>query len=93
MPDCEFKQMAWTGYCLFRSSYLQTEFIMNRGEGKTEKLLEILREERELTLTLYELMKKNSTIGYEAANHYFFNKGMLAEKVISCDYLMERFEK
>ncbi len=93
IPDCEFKQMAWTGYCLFRSSYLQTDFIMNRDEGKTEKLPEILREERELTLTLYELMKKNSTIGYEAANHYYFNKGMLAEKVISCDYLMERFEK
>ena len=36
---------------------------------------------------MYNLMQNNSAIGYEAANHYYFNKGMLAEKVINCEYL------
>lgn len=44
-------------------------------------------EEKELALLMYDLMQKSSLIGYEAANHYYFNKGMLAEKVINCEYL------
>ncbi len=92
MPDCELKQMAWTSYCLFRSSYLQSEFILKRESGDTKTILNILTEEREIARTLYHLMRANSTIGYEAANHYYFNKAMLAEKVICCNYLMERLK-
>lgn len=90
MPDCEFKQFAWTGYMLFNSSYLQTSFIMERDEGRNERMPEILSKEREMALLMYKLMSKNSKIGFEAANHYYFNKGMLAEKVICCDYLKNK---
>ena len=41
-------------------------------------------EEKELALLMYNLMQKNSCFGFEAANHYYFNKGMLIEKMLSC---------
>ena len=91
MPDCPLKDSAWGGYALFYSSYLQTEFILNRESGDKEYILWILSEERKTALELYCLMRRNNLIGYEAANHYYFNKGMLAEKVICCDYLAEQF--
>lgn len=93
MPECSFTQAAWGGYALFYSSYLQTEFILNRESGDKERLNEILNEERALALKMYNLMNKNALIGYEAANHYYFNKGMMAEKVICCDYLIEKMCK
>jgi protein subunit release factor A len=40
--------------------------------------------EKELALLMYDLMQKNSCFGFEAANHYYFNKGMLIEKMLSC---------
>lgn len=89
MEDNEFKQAAYTGYALFYSSYLQVDFLMNRDSGNGSEMSEIAQKERKVAYDTYQLMLKNATIGYEAANHYYFNKGMLAEKVINCDYIIE----
>ncbi len=93
MPDCQFKQMAWAGYLLMYSSYLQITFVLEREKGNREELLKIARAERDNAVTMYNLMQKNATIGYEAANHYYYNKGMLAEKVINCNYLIQSYLK
>ena len=90
MPDCEFTQMAWAAYALFRTSYLQTKFIMSRDSGNRAGMSEVLDEEIQMALLMYKLMSQNSKIGFEAANHYYFNKGMLAEKVVCCEYLKNR---
>lgn len=87
MPDCEFKQMAWGGYALFYSSYLQSEFVDKRESGDKEHLLWIVQEEKKIANIMYELMHKNNLFGYEAANHYYFSKGMMIEKVINCEYI------
>ncbi len=92
MPDGEYKQVAWGAYALFRSSYLQSAFIVARDGGETDKLAAYVAEERELALLLYNLMVKNNLFGYEAANHYYFNKLMLAEKVLNCDNLLKRYQ-
>ena len=67
------------------SSYLLVKFIRERNAGNMAALPEIVKAERENTVLMYNLMQKNATIGYEAANHYYFNKSMLAEKIINCD--------
>ncbi len=87
MPDCEYKQMAYGAYYIFRSCYLQTKFVLCREEGDTSSLLTVAKEEKQLAYEMYKLMTKNSGIGYEAANHYYYNKGMLAEKYLICDYI------
>ena len=52
-----------------------------------------IAEENELenAKAMLSLMNKNAAIGYEAANHYYFSKGQLAEKIINCNYIIERF--
>lgn len=84
MPDCEYKQMAKAADAIFASCYAQTLFIMAREQGDTKTMRELAAKEMQTALALYSLMQKNPLIGYEAANHYYYNKGMLAEKVISC---------
>jgi hypothetical protein len=87
MPDCLFKQAALGGYLLFYSSYLQSEFIDKRETADKEYLCDIVKKEKENALLMYSLMNKSSTFGYEAANHYYFNKMLLAEKVLNCEAL------
>ncbi|MBE7050988.1 MAG: hypothetical protein E7395_00255 [Ruminococcaceae bacterium] len=89
MPDCAFKQAAWGGYALFYSSYLQSEFVDKRDSDNKAYLAWIAKEEKQNALLMYDLMQKSSLFGYEAANHYYFNKSMLAEKVINCEYICD----
>ncbi len=93
MPDCLFKQVSLGGYALFNSCYLQSEYIYNRENGDKKYLSELVSEEEKMALLMYELMQKSSLFGFEASNHYYYNKGMLAEKVINCEYLKNRFSK
>ena len=92
MPDCEFKDVALGGYLLFYSSYLQSEFCDKRDTADKEYLISLAEKEKENAYLMYGLMSKNNRFGYEAANHYYFNKGSLMEKVINCEYVKEYFE-
>ena len=93
----EFVDVALATYCIYRSAYLQTKYNLlrdrfNDGEaGVNGEILAILSEEEELTVKMYDIVCRNSAIGYEAANHYFFNKYSLAEKVVNIEYLKEYF--
>ncbi len=90
MPDCEFKQTALGGFLLFNSSYNQAMYVVARRNDDKQKMLEAVLKEKNNALLMLDIMKKNPSFGYEAANHYYFNKGMLAEKVICCDYLEQK---
>ena len=93
MPQCSLKQAALGGYALFRSSYLQARFINARDIGDKKTMADTIPEEENLALLMYELMQQNSLFGYEAANHYYFTKSMLAEKVLNCVYLKEKLAR
>lgn len=85
--DSEICQMAEMAYTVFRSSYLQARFITERDSGACTAAT--VAEEGELALIAYRRMVQNPAMGYEAANHYYYNKGMLIEKVLNCDHLKE----
>lgn len=94
----EFLQVARATYCLFQSGYQQITYnrVRNLYDETGDKallpqILSLLDQELEIALKMYEVMIHNSTIGYEAANHYFFNRMSIAEKVINCLYLKEEF--
>jgi hypothetical protein len=40
---------------------------------------------------MYEIQRRDSRIGFEAANHYFFIPLDLVEKVINCHDLLTRW--
>ncbi len=50
-----------------------------------------LQSERELAIRLYALQRRDSRIGFEASNHYFYVPLDLAAKVINCNDLLTRW--
>ena len=89
-PESETVIMAHATYCLFKSSLNQIRFIMARDEGNPKAMLKSAIDELAVTEKMLELMNKNASIGFEAANHYYFSKGQLAEKILNCCYCIEK---
>ena len=90
VPECEFSDMAKYCYTLFKASYNQISFYIER-DGKCDKnrMRELVKSERVLAETAYRIMLRNSSVGYEAANHYYVTRSMLMEKIVQCDYLLD----
>lgn len=97
VPDALQHNMAdlWTvseaAYCHFCSTYLQIRFIRLRSTGETESILRILDEEIELAKRLLHSAKRDSRIGFEASNHYYYTENDLMEKVLNCENLKKRW--
>ena len=94
LPDCDESEgsvMAKAAYRIFKSSLDQLRFIRARNEGRYADAVSEAENELENAKAMLSLMNKNAAIGYEAANHYYFSKGQLAEKIINCNYIIERF--
>jgi hypothetical protein len=80
----------------------QVEFVQLRnalGDGPigaeraqvVKRLSELLRDEIRLAKELYEIQRRDSRIGFEASNQYMFVPLDLAEKVLNCNDLLERW--
>jgi len=87
----------------FQSVANQTRFVLARNalragaadlpDVKRKALLEqmrkLAREEIELARRLATLAGRDSRIGYEASNHYYYLPVDLAEKVLNCRHLLD----
>lgn len=89
--DGESAVMARAAYCIFKSAHNQIRFIRARDESRFADAARIAEEEGEIAALMLAQMNKNAAIGYEAANHYYFSKGQLAEKIVNCRYVAETF--
>ncbi|MFA6931285.1 MAG: hypothetical protein WCT05_13250 [Lentisphaeria bacterium] len=84
----DLRSVSETVYCHFRSSYLQIAFIRRRHLG-LKKVQPLLEEEIRLALQMVNLCRKDSRLGFEAGNHYYYTENTLLEKVFNCCYLLE----
>ena len=86
----------------FRSAANQARFVLARralaaakapgGAGAQIAVLErMLKAEIALACRLYRLQSRDSAIGFEASNHYFYLPIDLAEKVLNCRDLLARW--
>ncbi len=91
--DSETALMAKACYCLYSSCLNQIRFIRARDEKRFSDAVTYAKAELECAKEMLSLMNKNAAIGYEAANHYYFSKGQLAEKIINCKHIIEQFTK
>ena len=91
--ESELSIMANATYCLFKSSLNQIKFIRARNEMRYHDAIEAAKEEIDIARIMLALMNKNAAIGYEAANHYYFSKGQLAEKIINCYYIINKLKE
>jgi len=92
----ELERVAISAYCHFRSTYLQIRFVRLRdckNDKGNLKLIEIIDEEIKIAKTLYDIIRVDSRIGFEASNHYYYTVNDLREKVLNCEYLREFFRK
>jgi len=84
---------AEASYCHFRSVYLQIRFVRVRDGRAAGDLAEIAREEALLAMRLAAVQAHDPTIGFDSANHYFYNRAALMEKYVNCRYMEQRFGK
>lgn len=80
----------------FRSVASQCQYIiardeyLNGGDVKdVAQMKNVLRQEIKTAVALYELVQKDSRIGFEASNQYFYVAQDLMEKVLNGEYLLE----
>ncbi|PYV44277.1 MAG: hypothetical protein DMG06_07085 [Acidobacteria bacterium] len=57
------------------------------------EMIKIAQEEVELARRQYENAKLDSTIGYEASNHYYYRPLDLVEKVLNCRDVIDQLQK
>ena len=87
---------------LFRSAASQTRFVLARdrlatlssqaaAESTLREIEALLQAEIKLAARLYAVQSRDSRIGFEATNHYFFTPMDLAEKVLNCRDLLDRW--
>ncbi len=88
----ETVQMAKAAYCLYKSSYDQVCFYRARENGDYPEMMEKAKSEEQTARKMLALMNENAAIGFEAANHYYFTKFSLCEKVINCIWLQEKYK-
>ena len=93
LSECEGESavMARAAYCLFYSSLCQIRFYRAREASDTEAMVFYAREEYATAKDMLSLMNKNAAIGFEAANHYYFSKGQLVEKMVNCKFIIDKY--
>ena len=75
-------------YCHFKSVLNQIDFVRQRRENLS--CAKLAEDEISLAVKEWKLMRRDSRLGYEASNHYFFTANDLQEKVINCLWLIEK---
>jgi len=89
-PLCETVIMAKATYCQYKSCLNQIRFYRARESNDISCMIRCAQSEQKVAADLYELMSLEPAIGYEAANHYYFSRGQLAEKIINCAYIVDK---
>ncbi len=90
----ELKIYAEAAYSHFKSDYLQTKFsYLKRNKVLYEKeLISVLQEERENAENLLSLLYKDSKVGFEASNHYYYTERNLLEKIVQTNTMLRRLQ-
>lgn len=86
----------------YRSAATQTRFVQARdallvakSAAEAAPLLEtcqeLISQQRDLATRLYGIQTRDSRIGFEATNHYFYVPADLAESVINCEWMLRHW--
>lgn len=95
--------IASAAYLHFQTVANQARFVLARDtlldkahplspeqhKARIEEVKRIIENEIDVARELYVLTKRDSRIGFEASNHYYYVPLDLAEKVINCRYILD----
>ena len=84
-----------TRFTTLRDALLDKNPSLPEGKRQEtrEAMREILREEIQLAQDLFILTRRDSCIGFEASNHYFYVPVDLMEKAINCQYILDHVDE
>ncbi len=83
----DMRDVATAMFCHLKSSLNLLRFTALRDSDAREELMKLLDDEIETTLCLHDIVLRDSRIGFEASNHYYYTKNNLKEKILNCEYL------
>ena len=66
---------------------------MARDRGDRLAMRELAKCELDTAKAFYPLMMRYPQIGFEAANHYYYNSTMILEKMVNCQYILDYLDK
>jgi hypothetical protein len=91
----ELAAYAEAAYIHFKSDLLQTRFSRLKREigANLSEIEDVLEEEKAITERLLALASQYPTIGFEAANHYFYNDRNLVEKILQTQMLEDELKR
>ena len=49
-----------------------------------------VREELDTVHKLHDLARRDSRVGFEASNHYYYSLNALVEKMVNCEDVLDR---
>lgn len=97
----ELHLVAQAAWIHFRTTANQVSFIRRRDawekssgaakDGLREELLGLLEDEIVLAQQMAALQRKDSRLGYEPSNHYYYAANELGEKILNCELLKQQF--
>ncbi len=79
--------------CHFLSTWLQIMFVRRRKSGDSRGMLTALEGELEQAEAMLTICRRDSRIGFEATNHYYYHENTLKEKVFNCRSLMQKLQE
>jgi hypothetical protein len=68
----------------------QTRFVLGRAANRRDEQQRAARAELAAARELFELARRDSRVGFEASNHYYYVPQDLIEKVINCQDVLDR---
>ena len=80
-----------TRFIIARAALLQRQITAEQRERHRAQIRTLINREIALARELFTLTRHDSRIGFEASNHYYYVPLDLVEKVISCEFLRNRF--
>jgi hypothetical protein len=74
------------------ANQVEINTLRNQGAGKENRtLIGLLEDEIRLAKELVHIQLRDSRIGFEATNHYFYTPADLVEKIINCRVLLKEW--
>ena len=78
----------------YESTFLQVRFVRQRDGGAAPAAIrETVRRELEVIRSQMICISRDSRIGYEASNHYFYTRQTRLEAAVACEYLLSRYSR
>ncbi len=78
-------------FIMLRDSLARDELTTRERQLLKKSLQQLLEEEIQMATGLWDIIRLDSRIGFEASNQYYYVSQDLMEKVINCEYLRKNY--